>query len=336
MSSNEDPSARRRVLGGLAATALALPLRGVAQGAAARRIIDVHAHFQPPAIRALNLPGPMNAWDLAKQIDDMDAAGVARALLSITTPGVPATGDQGQRLARESNEYAARLSADHGRRFGSFVCLPLDDLDTALRELEYGLDVLKAQGVALFTSYATRWLGDAYFDPLFAELDRRKAVVYVHPNTAACCTRLMPEIPDTWVEYGTDTTRAIVSYVYRGAARRFPNVRMIWSHSAGSMPHLIERFDFADRNGQGKEQAPEGFRAAIARFWYDVAQASNPVSTRALRSVVPMQRIVFGTDYPFRTSLDHVQQLEKGGVFSRAELVAIYRGNVEAQLRDVA
>jgi predicted TIM-barrel fold metal-dependent hydrolase len=303
--------------------------------APARRIIDVHAHFQPPAIRALNQPGPMNAWSLEKQIEDMDVAGVQRAMLSVTTPGVPAKGELARKLARETNEYAAKLGTDHGKRFGSFLCLPMDDLDSALAETAYGLDTLKAQGVCLFTSYDGRYLGDAAFDPLFEELNRRKAVVYVHPTNAACCTRLLPEVPDTVVEYGTDTTRAISSYVYRGAARKFPDVKMIWSHSGGTMPHLIERFDFIDRSPQTRQQVPDGFRASIARFWYDIAQASNPVATRALRTVIPMERIVFGTDYPFRTSLEHVQGLEEGGVFDRQELAAIYRANVEARLPEL-
>jgi 6-methylsalicylate decarboxylase len=324
-----DRMTRRRALSALGSAALVAAIgEGRAAGAASRNILDVHAHFQPPAIRNLNLPGPMNAWDLQKQIADMDAAGVTRALLSITTPGVPATGELARRIARESNEYAARLSADHGRRFGSFICVPMDDMDAALNEVTYGFDALRAQGVGLFTSYAGKYLGDAQFDPLFAELERRKAVVYVHPTSAACCARVLPEVADTIIEYGTDTTRAIASYVYRGAARRFPNVRMIWSHSAGTMPYLIERFDGLDRSGAGKAQAPEGFRASVARFWYDIAQASNPVSTRALRAVVPMERIVFGTDYPFRTSLDHVQGLESGGVFGRQDLASIYRDNV--------
>ncbi|HTY93565.1 MAG TPA: amidohydrolase family protein [Steroidobacteraceae bacterium] len=331
---NRNAWTRREALGALgAALAVAGPGRsGAADAASVRNIIDVHAHYQPPAIRALNLPGPMNAWDLQKQIDDMDAAGVTRALLSITTPGVPATGEASRRIARESNEYAAKLAADHGRRFGFFSCVPMDDPDAALQELAYGFDVLKAQGVGLFTSYAGSWLGDARFDPLFAELDRRGAVVFVHPTSAACCTRLMPEVADTLIEYGTDTTRAIASYVYRGAAHRFQKVRMIWSHSGGTMPYLIERFDGADRSPAAKAQAPEGFRASIARFWYDIAQSSNPVATRALRSVVPMERIVFGTDYPFRSSLDHVQGLERGGVFDRRELAGIYRGNLAASL----
>jgi predicted TIM-barrel fold metal-dependent hydrolase len=160
-------------------------------------------------------------------------------------------------------------------------------------------------------------------------------VVYVHPTNAACCTRLIPEVPDTVVEYGTDTTRAIASYVYRGAAHRYPDVKMIWSHSGGTMPHLIERFDFIDRSPQSRKQAPDGFRASAARFWYDIAQASNPAATRALRTVVPMERIVFGTDYPFRTSLEHVRGLEDGKVFSRPELTAIYHSNVEARLPEL-
>ena len=328
---------RRETLGALGAVA-ALPLlrdSRAASAAPARNIIDVHAHFQPPAIRALTQGGPMNAWDLQKQIADMDAAGVTRAMLSVTTPGVPATGEVGRRIARESNEYGARLAADHGRRFGFFTCVPMDDMDAAIREVVHGFDVLKAQGVGLFTSYSGSWLGDVKFDPLFAELQRRKAIVYVHPTSAACCTRLIPEVADTLIEYGTDTTRAIASYAFRGAARKFPDVRMIWSHSAGTMPYLIERFDGADDSPAARAQMPDGFRASIGRFWYDIAQASNAVSTTALRSVVPVERIVFGTDYPFRTSLDHVTGLEGSRVFKAEEIAAIYRGNVLQRLPEL-
>lgn len=327
---------RRSVLGALGASSLAaLHETRAADGAKSRNIIDVHSHFQPPAIRAMNLPGPMNAWDLQKQIDDMDAASVTRAILSITTPGVPAVGEVARRVARESNEYAAKLGTEHGRRFGFFTCVPMDDLDAAVNEVAYGFDVLKAQGVGLFTSYSGHWLGDAQFDPLFAELERRKAIVFVHPTSPVCCSRLIPEVADTIIEYGTDTTRAIASYVFRGAARRFPSVRMIWSHSAGTMPYLIERFDGADHSPAARAQAPDGFRASIGRFWYDIAQASDAVPTRALRSVVPMERIVFGTDYPFRTSLDHVNGLEAGKVFDRQEIAGIYRGNISKHLPEL-
>lgn len=323
---------RRHLLASLAATAAAWSVRASAASNAARspaRIVDVHAHYYPPVLKALGLPGPMNGWSLQRHMEEMDAAGVTRSLLSLTTPGIVATGDEGRKLTRESNEYAAKTCGEQRGKLGFFTYLQLEDLDAALQELEYGFDVLKAHGVGLFTSYGNRWLGDPHFDPVFTELERRKAIVYVHPTGPACCSRLIPGLFDTLIEYGTDTTRAIASYVYRGAARRFPNVRMIWSHSGGTMPFLIERFDGEDRSEAAKREAPDGFRAAAARFFYDIAQASNSVATTALRSVVPVNHIVFGTDYPFRTPLEHVTALQASGVFSRSELNGVYRGNVE-------
>lgn len=329
---------RRRLLGAMSATPL-LPLMAAAQdkrvNLGANGIVDVHAHFQPPSIRALNLPGPMNAWSLQQQLDDMDQAGVSRAMLSITTPGVPMTGTVAQKIARESNEYAAMLSRDEGERFGFFTAVPMDNIDTALEEIAYAFDSLGAHGVGLFTSYDNKWLGDSHFDPVFEELNRRGSVVYVHPTTAACCTRLIPEVADTLIEYGTDTTRAIASYVYRDAALRYPNVRMIWSHSGGTMPFLIERFDGADRQAEAQGHGKESFRDQIGRFYFDIAQASNPVATQALRSVVPMNKIVFGTDYPFRTSLDHVASLRAGSIFSPRELEALFHANVQAGLPEL-
>jgi len=319
---------RRDVLVGLASAGAAWSLR--AYGAASTgRIVDVHAHYYPPVLKALGTPGPMNAWSLQRHLEEMEAAGVARSLFSLTTPGVVVTGDQGRKLTRESNEYAARTCTEQKGKLGFFTYVQLEDLEGALKEIEYGFDVLKAHGVGLFTSYGNRWLGDPQFDPVFAELERRKAIVYVHPTGPACCSRLIPGVVDTLIEYGTDTTRAIASYIYRGAARRFPNVKMIWSHSGGTMPYLIERFDGADRSGAGKTEAPDGFRAAAAKFFYDVAQASNPVATAALRSVVPVDHIVFGTDYPFRTPLEHVTALQASRVFNRSELRGVYRANVE-------
>lgn len=328
---------RRRMMFGLGALA-AVP--SLLPGAEARRtggagIVDVHAHFQPDVLKQLGMPGPMASWSLQKHLDDMAAAGVTRSLVSITTPGVPETGERARTLARGINEDAARLAADNGGRIGYFLALPMDDPDAALKELEYGYDVLKAPGVGLFTSYGANWLGDKRFDPVFEELNRRKAVVYVHPNTATCCTRLIPEVADTLIEYGTDTTRAIASYVYRGAARRFPDVRMIWSHSGGTMPFLMERFEGADRGGAARTQAPDGFRATVSRFFYDIAQSTHAIPSQALKSLVPTDHIVFGSDFPFRTCLDHVQGLEAAKVYTADELRGIYAGNVTRLLPEL-
>src|SRR5439155_12471477 len=153
--------------------------------------IDVHHHIAPPKyveeMRALLQP-PTLAWTPARSIEDMDQAGVATAITSITTPGVW-IGDhaQGRRVARECNDFAARLVVDYPGRFGMFAALPLPDIEASLREIEYGLDTLKADGISLFTSYRDKWLGDPAFEPAMAELNRRKAVVYTHPEAPVCC-----------------------------------------------------------------------------------------------------------------------------------------------------
>ncbi len=298
-----------------------------------RGIVDVHAHLTPPQyIQDLagtdHLKGPTLTWSPQKHLEDMDKAEVSLAILSITTPGVW-FGDaaQGRRLARGVNDYAAGLAAKHKGRFGCFTALPLPDIEGSLREMEYGLDQQKSEGIGLLTSYGDKWLGDASFDPVFAELNRRKAVVYVHPTSPDCCANVLAAVPDPAIEYGTDTTRAIANYVFGGAARRFPDVTMIWSHAGGTMPFLIERFDGMSAHPASRALVPDGFRAAAGRFFYDTAQAANPVSMGALRQVVPVSQIVFGTDYPFRTAGEHVSALESGGVFSDAELKGIWRGN---------
>ena len=325
---------RRAFLGSAVAGAATLAGSQAAPAAAPRDIVDVHAHFTPPTFRPAGIAqGPMAGWSVEKQYEEMDKAGLSRALLSITTPGVTVPGDAGLKLAREANDYGAKIAGDSKGRLGLFVYVHRpDQADAALKDIAYGLDALKANGVCLFTSYGGKYLGDAVYDPLFAELNRRKAIIYVHPTSGACCARALPVVPDTVIEFGTDTTRAITNYVYSGAARRYPDVKLIFSHSGGTMPFLIERYDFLDRSGQGKAGAPEGFRKEIAKFYFDIAQAANPVATRALRAVVPTGQLVFGTDYPYRTPIEHVQALEAAKVFDRRELAAIYRGNLVRSL----
>ena len=146
-----------------------------------------------------------------------------------------------RRIARECNEYQARLAQDHRGRFGSFAMLPMQDSDGALRELEYALDVLKADGIGLLTSYGDKWLGHAQFNPVMDELNRRKAVLYTHPTAANCCRTLQPDVPPTVIEFGTDTSRAITQIVFSGTAARCPDLQFIFSHAGGTLPFLTER-----------------------------------------------------------------------------------------------
>jgi 6-methylsalicylate decarboxylase len=295
--------------------------------------IDVHHHIAPtPWLKAgRDVIDPLSkSWTVQRSLDDMDRAGVASSVVSITTPGIVLSGMQPaaiRQLARECNEFSAKLTADHRGRFGFFAALPMLDTEGSLREIAYSLDVLKADGIGLLTSYGDKWLGDPMFFPIMEELNRRKAVVYTHPTAANCCTALQAKVPPVMIEFGTDTTRTIASILFDGNARRFRDIRWIFSHAGGTMPFLVERFVRHPLLVPSSAPLfPEGVAAELKRFHYDTAQASNPAAMSALTKVVPVSQVVFGTDYPYRTSLDHVNGLRSAGVFSEAEIRMIERG----------
>ncbi|MFM9968574.1 MAG: amidohydrolase family protein [Burkholderiales bacterium] len=304
-----------------------------AGGSSEKRRIDVHHHIAPPVyveeLAPMKRLTPQSvAWTIQKSIDQMDEAGVATSITSVTTPGLwLGSHASARRLARACNEYAAKMVADHPGRFGMFVNVPLPDVEGALMEIAYGMDVLKADGVSLFTSYIDKWLGDPKFDEVFAELNRRKAVVYTHPISCACCTNLVPGIPDAAIEYGTDTSRAIARFIFSGSAKRYPDIKIIWSHGGGTMPFLIDRYHAMARLPQHKEITPDGFLPVARKFYYDTAQIPNKPALMALKEVVTADNILFGTDFPWLTSAHHVKGITGSGVFSPDELRAIDYGN---------
>jgi predicted TIM-barrel fold metal-dependent hydrolase len=293
--------------------------------------IDVHHHIVSPLfveeMRARLQPPTLN-WTPQRSLEDMDRAGVATAITSVTTPGVWIGDDeQGRRLARDSNDYAAKLAADHPGRFGTFVAVPLPHIEASLREIEYGLDVLKADGVALFTSYRDKWLGDPAFEPVMAELDRRGAVAFTHPEAPVCCRGLLPGVHEYMLEYGFDTTRAITNLMFSGTARRYPRIRWIFSHGGGTTPFLAERLIRAPgMNKALAPQVPDGVLAELQRFHYDVAQIAHPAALAALTRLVPISQILWGTDFPFRFGFEYVKGLAEFG-FAEDDLRAIEREN---------
>jgi len=296
------------------------------------RRVDVHHHFCPPSYIAavsekVALQPVLRNWTPAKSIDDMDRSGVRMAMLSITNPGLSFGDDAAAgRLTRACNEYAAELIGTYPGRFGLFAALPLPDIDGTLREIAHAFDVQRADGVGVFTSYGQRWLGDPFFAPVFEELDRRKAVVFAHPTAGGCCKNLIPDLNDTVIEYGTDTTRAIASLVFGGAASRYRNIRFIFSHAGGTMPFLIGRFVNLAKDARFAERLPGGLLPELRRFNYDVAQSANPGALSSLTQLVPTSQILFGTDFPFAAGPPHVEGLRKYGLGADA-LRAIDYGN---------
>jgi len=295
--------------------------------------IDIHHHICPPnylaELKKFDGSGAP-PWSPQKSIEEMDMNGIATSVVALMQPGAFFNNkDLDRRLAREANEYAAQMSRDYPGRFGSFATLPLMDTEGSLKEIEYAMDTLKADGIGLMTSYGDKYLGDKRFWPIWEELNKRRATIYVHPLLAACCKNPFAEwLPPAAIEFATDTTRTIASMVFGGASNKYPNINWIWSHSGGTMPFLWSRFtrqEF-DMKDEAKKVMPNGVLAEVQHFYYDTAQGHHEGAIAALRALIPTSHILFGSDFPYRRASDVREGLAARN-FTPAERMAIDREN---------
>jgi 6-methylsalicylate decarboxylase len=290
--------------------------------------IDVHHHLFPPAFVASLIDnghylskGIAARWTPEVSLADMDAGGVARAYTSITAPGFALVADSLLvKVNRECNEYGAGLI---GNRFGFFASLPLPDVDASLAEIAYALDVLKADGIGLLTSYRNKWLGDAAFSPVLDELNRRKAVVYVHPTAPDCCRNLLDGVADWVIEFPADTARTVASLLFSGTVARCPDIRFIFAHVGGVVPLLATHFErVVEVDAQARSKVPGGAMAALRRFHYDTALRMHETGLFTAVKTVGVSQLLFGTDAPLRESRAQAEGLA-AYPFSEAERRAI-------------
>src|SRR3954470_2218664 len=333
-------SSRRQFLAGLGATGLAaaLPAPAVhAQGA--KTLIDTHNHFYPPAYLAMqkewegkrHIPPYklMVEWSPAKLIELMDKDGVRTSVMSLaSTPGLwfDAGADEAAKTVRVCQDYMAKMRQDYPGRFGTFAPLSMMNVDVTLKEIEYAFDQLKTDGINLQSNYGDKWLGDPMYQPVLAELNRRKAVVYVHPLVAACCGRLSVGAFPAVIEVPHDTTRTVTSLLLSGSFARFPDIKWIFSHAGGTIPMLAGRIAaFYDHMPKTKEFAPNGVAAELAKLHYDTANATSVPAMTALLKLAPVSQVTYGTDYPY-FPLNQNKDLQKLGL-SAADVTAIENGN---------
>src|SRR5450755_2794490 len=272
------------------------------------RTIDVHQHFLPDFFwRETNeganpvggiMPPP---WSDLTALAFMDDAGIDAAVLSISTPGVHVGDDKRARaLARRCNEFAAQLVQSRPDRFGSFASLPLPDVDGSLAELSYALDVLKLDGVLLFSNARGIYLGDRRLDPLFEELERRRAVVFVHPTASPDAAAHALGLPDSLLDFVADTSRAIAHLHYSNTFARTPNVKYVFSHAGGTIPYLATRFAVVDEMGVIAGGSERGTAAdTFRRLYWDTALSWRDPVLNLLRSMVGMDRVLYGSDFPY-------------------------------------
>jgi aminocarboxymuconate-semialdehyde decarboxylase len=270
--------------------------------------VDIHHHILPDFFwAATNEAGnPVGGiepppWSKDGALSFLDDAGIDVAITSISTPGVH-TGDNAtaRALARRCNELSAELVRQHPHRFGGFACLPVPDVDGSLEELDYAVDTLQLDGVVLFSNALGIYLGDHRLTPLFEELQRRKALVFVHPNASPDPAAHSLGLPDSLIDFTADTTRAIAHMHYTNTFAQTPDVKYVFSHAGGTIPYLAGRFAIVDEMGvipgpNKRSTAADTFRGL---YWDTALSWGDPV-LRMLRSVVGIDRVLFGTDYPY-------------------------------------
>jgi 6-methylsalicylate decarboxylase len=275
--------------------------------------VDVHAHYHPPALYDLldrltgvqrrRLIGPIRgfATDVSTdgQLELMDAAGIDRMVVSHgqTAPYYPSR-DTAAEAARGTNDVYAELTTSYPRRFNAFVGLPLPHADAALQELDRALALPGVVGVALGCSVLGQPLDDPTFEPVFAELDRRGAVVFLHPVGAGA-----PNTQDyslTWMLGSRfEDSVAMGRLILSGLTLRYPNVRFIVPHLGGTLALFLQRMDnVAERDGWRETRSADLMPSDLARrFWFDTVNEQHS-ALRCACETFGVERILLGTDWP--------------------------------------
>ena len=274
--------------------------------------IDVHAHYlsseyldlldrlggiEPGTETGRPIVYPGLSADLDARFAVMDKAGVGLQILSVSGL-MPYFADvkAGIEGARFANDMYAELVRAHPGKFAAFAALPLPHADASLAELRRALDYLGMVGVSFATSVLGKQLGDPDFDPIYAELDRRGAVLFIHPAGMACYSAPIKEAGLLWPLGGTaEDTLCAVHMMKAGITKRFPRMRVILPHLGGTLPLLMHRLDRPLRASL-PDQAP--LETVSRKFWYDTVNGYPP-SLRLAVETFGIDRLVFGTDWPF-------------------------------------
>ncbi len=305
--------------------------------------IDVHFHYLSPEYREKMIdavggsPDGFAApqWSAEAALAMMDRMGIATGMLSVSSPGVHFGNDAKARLlARSVNEFAARTIGDYRGRFGGFASLPLPDVDGALEEIAYALDTLKLDGVVMLTNFNGVHLGDKRLDPVFDELNRRAAVVFIHPTSPICWQQSALGYPRPMIEFTFDSTRAVVNLIFSGTTVRCPKLRIIVPHAGGTLPFLARRIGMFGRGlAGGSGSTPVSTEEHLRQLYYDLAGSPGSNALAPLLEMTERSHILYGSDYvhtPESVVSAHLAELLSSKLLSAEDFRAIGRGNALA------
>jgi predicted TIM-barrel fold metal-dependent hydrolase len=313
---------RRRFLAStalLAGTAGSLPAQAAPVDA---RRIDVHAHFLPEKYRSAlaaaghskpaGMPG-IPGWSVEQHVEMMDRNGIEASIISISAPGLHFGDDAAAReLARYVNDEGAKATQAFPKRFGMFASLPLPDIDGSLKEIAYAFDQLHADGVVLESNHNGVYLGDKKLDPVFAELNRRNAKIFIHPTNpdCPCCqgkapgqdAASLPPIgyPFPMIEFMFETTRAVFNLILSGTLAKYPNLKIIVPHAGATIPVLADRVaGLSPALGLPEKLDVARFYETLRGLYYDLAGFPLPRQLLPLLEIANPKHIMYGSDWPY-------------------------------------
>ncbi len=286
------------------------------------RRIDVHAHYLPEKYRSAlaaaghskpsGMPG-IPSWSVDQHVGMMDRLGIEASVLSISAPGLHFGDDAAARdLARYCNEEGAKAMQAHPKRFGLFASLPLPDVDGAMKELTYAFDELHADGVVMESNFKGVYLGDRRLDPVFAELNRRSARLFIHPTNpdCPCCQGKAPGqdpaslppigYPFPMIEFMFETARAVFNLILSGTLARFPNIKVIVPHAGAVIPVLADRVTgLSPALGLPQKLDVSAFYETLRGMHYDLAGFPLPRQLLPLLEIADPKRLLYGSDWPY-------------------------------------
>lgn len=289
--------------------------------------VDVHAHYQPkeyfdmlaclgtgvtPFTR--NMRAGADPADLAARLQIMTDAGVQMQVLSVAGD-LPYFEREADAItaARLANDLFAGLVTRYSDRFAAFATMPLPHVDASLEEVARALDTLGMVGVTVATSVLARSLVDPDFEPLYAELNRRAAVLFVHPAGVGACSPLIQPYRLTWpIGAPIEDTVAVMHLILRGIPTRYPKIKIIISHLGGALPMLLLRLDDHARSFLPVKSEPPSITAR--RLWYDTVGHGHIPALRCAYDSLGADRLLLGSDYPYqqgekyRRAVSYVQE----------------------------
>ncbi|KAI0436892.1 amidohydrolase family protein [Xylaria telfairii] len=271
--------------------------------------IDVHHHIIPPQLEGVDhgLKGmKLPEWSITKDQTFSKSVGVKTSILSVSAPGISWVSDpeESASVARAMNEYSASLRDNDPIAYGFFATVPsLEHTDLVLRELRYAFDILHADGVTLFTSYATPdgYLGHPDYVHIWEELNARKAVVFVHPINNKNAVYVDQRLPMPAFDWPHETGRMAMSMILNRRLQQFPDVKIILSHGGGTLPALVQRATMISLPAFGASMSAEDIISQAKSFYFDLALSGSNELLPLLLGFSEPDHLLFGSDFPHAT-----------------------------------